>query len=112
MQPDNPLIRTEIQQFCEVQVLGIERVVATWPRLHDTPILRLNRESRRILEPIRKPAGVLPNDDAEDPADHIEQTPNGQDSWHSDQQNREGHEQRDANRSGERRQRVNERPFS
>jgi hypothetical protein len=31
------LIRTEIQQFCEVQGFGIGRVVATWLRLHDTP---------------------------------------------------------------------------
>ena len=51
VQPDNPLVRTEIEQFCEVEDFVIGRFVAAWLRLHDTPILRLNRESRRILEP-------------------------------------------------------------
>ena len=91
IQPDNPLIRTEIEQFCEVQVFVMGRFVAAWLRLHDTPILRLNRESRRILERFRQPAGGLSNVDAEEPASHFEQTPNGQRHWHCDQQNHEGH---------------------
>jgi hypothetical protein len=58
VQADNPLIRTEIEQFCEVQVLVIGRFVTAGLRLHDTPILRLNRESRRIRERIRELVGV------------------------------------------------------
>ena len=34
VQPDNPLIRTEIEQFCEVQVFVMGRFVRTWLRLH------------------------------------------------------------------------------
>jgi hypothetical protein len=51
VQPDNPLVRTEIEQFCDVEDFVIGRFVASWLRLHDTPILRLNCESRRILQP-------------------------------------------------------------
>ena len=111
VEPENPLIRTKIEQFCEVQVFVSGRLVPAWLRLHDTPILRLNRESWPILESTRE-LGGLAGDDAEEPADRFEQTPNGQRYWSSDHQNREGHEQRDASRAGERDQRVNEGPFS
>ena len=107
VQPDNPLIRTKIEQFCEVQVFVSRRLVPAWLRLHDTLILRLNRESWPILESSRELTGFS-GDDAEEPADPFEQAPNSQRYWSSDHQNREGHEQRDAGRAGKRDQRVNE----
>ena len=39
VQPDNALVRTKIQQFCEVQVRRIGDAVATRLRLHDTAIV-------------------------------------------------------------------------
>jgi hypothetical protein len=50
VQSDNPLIRPKIEQFCEVQVFVSGRFVPASLRLHDTPILRLNRESGPLLE--------------------------------------------------------------
>jgi hypothetical protein len=45
VKPDNSLIRTEIEQFREVQVVVIRRGVATRLRLHDTPILLVARSA-------------------------------------------------------------------
>ena len=67
VQPDNSLIRPKIEEFCEVQVFVSGRLVPAWLRLHDTLILRLNRESWPILESSREPTGFS-GDDAEKPA--------------------------------------------
>ena len=44
VQPDNPLVRPKIEQFCEVQVVVSGPFVPAWLGLHDTAILWL--ESR------------------------------------------------------------------
>ena len=37
VQADDPLIRTKIEQFCEVQIFAVRRLVPARLRLHDTP---------------------------------------------------------------------------
>jgi hypothetical protein len=48
VQPDDPFIGTEIQQFREMQVCWSRIVAATWPRLHDSAIVRFETEAMWI----------------------------------------------------------------
>ncbi len=45
VQPDDPFIRAEVQQFREMRIRWGGLVVATWLRLHGSAIVRLERRS-------------------------------------------------------------------
>ena len=89
----------------QVSVSG--RLVPAWLRLHDTLILRLNRESWPILESSRELTGFSERR-LRRARRSLRVDPNGQRYWSSDHQNHEGHEQRDAGRAGKRDQGLNE----
>lgn len=71
VQADEPLVRPEIEQFCEVQVLAVRRVVAMRLPLHSSPILR-STSQRSIGSGGHWSAAVLLHVDAEEPADRFE----------------------------------------
>ena len=70
MQPDDPLIWAEIEQFCEVQVLAIRRVVATRLRLHSAPFYAQEVQTAWLRNPSR--AALLSQHNAEKPAHSLE----------------------------------------
>src|SRR6188472_500378 len=45
MQPDDPFIRAEVQQFREMRICWGRLVIATWLRLHGSAIVRRERRS-------------------------------------------------------------------
>jgi hypothetical protein len=64
VQPDDPLIWAEIEQFCEVQVLAIS-YVATWLRLHKAPFYAQEVQTTWLRNPIES---RLSQHDAEEQA--------------------------------------------